>query len=173
MRRVGFWRRAVAAGIDWVAAMVVGWMLGLIPFYYFSERGRADLGQRSLDLVATGVLLAYASTEVWLRRSPGKMLLGLVIAYPDGQPADRWTLLLRWSTKFFGYLVGFFAILAFQPAGVAALAGFMNAVILLGCLQMLDEDKRAWHDQWSHTAVFRRIKPTLRPPSLPPTPVPR
>jgi uncharacterized RDD family membrane protein YckC len=98
--------------------------------------------------------LAYTSTEVWLGRSPGKMLLGLVIAYPDGQPADRWTLLLRWSTKYSAYLVGFIASLAFQPTALSALAGFMNGIILVGCLQALDEDKRTWHDQW---APHRRV----------------
>jgi hypothetical protein len=70
-------------------------------------------------------------------------------------------------------LVGFIASLAFQPTALSALAGFMNGIILVGCLQALDEDKRTWHDEWARTAVFRRIEPPSRPPSLPPMPIPR
>jgi len=173
MRRVGFWRRAAALCVDLFVAVVLGWGLGLPPYVYFAGRGRTELAQYLLDLIATATLLVYTSTEVWLRRSPGKMLVGLVIAYPDGAPADRWSLLLRWSTKFSAYLVGFVSILTFQPTALAALGGFMNAIILVGCLQALDEDKRTWHDQWARTAVFRRIRQASPPPPLPPPPLPR
>jgi hypothetical protein len=45
---------------------------------------------------------------------------------------------------------------------------------MVGYLQALDEDRRAWHDQWSGTAVWKKPKkPPLierrpRPDWLPP-----
>jgi uncharacterized RDD family membrane protein YckC len=41
----------------------------------------------------------------------------------------------------------------------------MNAVLLVGFLYALNDDKRAWHDEWAGTAVYRRRK--LAPPPLP------
>jgi hypothetical protein len=44
----------------------------------------------------------------------------------------------------------------------------MNTVVMFGCLQALDEHRRAWHDEWAGTAVLRRARlPVLSPPPLP------
>jgi hypothetical protein len=93
------------------------------------------------------------------------MILRLVIAAPTGAPAGRWTLALRWSTKNAPLLL---ALLSNALPTVLGefLAGLMNTIIAVGCLQALDEHKRTWHDEWAGTAVFHRLTPPL-PPSIP------
>lgn len=167
MQRAGFWRRAVAQAIDVVAAGALAFALQVAVYVVLTDSGRPEFVRYLYDLTNTGVFLAYTSSEVWVRRSPGKMLLGLVIAYPDGSRADRWTLFLRWSTKFSAYLVALVGVVTLQPAILQYLSGFMLVVVMVGCLQALDEHKRAWHDEWSRTAVFRRPhgQPTGAAPS--------
>jgi uncharacterized RDD family membrane protein YckC len=118
-----------------------------------------------LGIVSAVVVLAYTSTDVWFAGTPGKLLLGLRIGAACGVPADRWTLALRWSSKYFGYYVGLVRTVTLD-AGTLFLGGWANTVVMVGCLQALDEHRRAWHDEWAGTAVLRRPRrdPTVPPP---------
>ena len=121
--------------------------------------------------------LAYTSFEIWVAATPGKFALGLRISAQDCGPADRWTRVLRWSTKHFWLLAAMlFALTEFGP--LRLLAGFSSLIFAIGCLFASNDDKLAWHDQWAHTAVCKRrreyqafepIMP-LAPPPLPPEP---
>jgi hypothetical protein len=49
----------------------------------------------------------------------------------------------------------------------------LNGVLTVGQLRMLDEEKRAWHDYWTHTAVvpasgWRRCATCTRTVGMPP-----
>ena len=164
MRRAGFWHRAAAAALDAVV-LVLGAVavaallyLGGAPDEWFDSAG---------GFVGTMLVLAYTSTEVWLAATPGKLLLGLRISTAEGGTAGRWSLALRWSAKYYGvFPVAMSAVtgnVAFEYLG-----GFMNNVVLVGCLQALGEDRRAWHDEWAVPAVVRRSAPAV-PPPLPAT----
>ena len=168
MRRAGVWIRAAALAIDAVIAIVIATTLAAGVYFLVAEAGSEALADYLFEVIWLGLLLSYTSLEVWPGRTPGKMLLGLRTAYPDGATADRWTLLLRWSTKWFAYLATFASAITLHATLLEALAGFMNGVILVGCLQALDEDRRAWHDQWSRTAVFRRPRRQPDPATVPP-----
>src|SRR5688500_9264384 len=99
--------------------------------------------------------LAYSSMDAMIGATAGKLACGIVITLPDGAPAPAWTRILRWSTKQFGVALNLIWLTTDQPL-FYYLAGIMNGAILLGCLRALGEDKRTWHDLWSHTAVVPR-----------------
>ena len=176
MERAGFWRRAVAAVIDALlggVVVVVGavGMAGLLVMADVPDPVIEYVGNIAVIVLA----LAYTSSEWWLAATPGKLATGLVIGTAAGTKAGRWTLALRWSSKYFGMFLGLISVITVGgPAlAVSYLAGFMNTVVMVGCLQALDEHRRAWHDEWAGTAVLRRDRPSApqacaMPPPLPP-----
>ena len=172
MARAGFWIRALATVID---LLLGGLVVGACSVAAALALEAVDFPQRRTDyvlgIVSAVVVLAYTSTDVWFAGTPGKLLLGLRIGTAGGVPADRWTLALRWSAKYFGYFVGLVHAITLD-AGSMFLGSWANTVVIVGCLQALDERRRAWHDEWAGTAVLRRPRrvPTL-PPPLPATTV--
>jgi uncharacterized RDD family membrane protein YckC len=94
------------------------------------------------------------------------MVVGVRIGRAAGGRAGRWTLALRWSAKYFAL---FLALVHAVTGDVLSqfLASWMNTVVIVGCLQALDESKRAWHDEWAGTAVLRRRPVPILPPPLP------
>ena len=168
MERAGFWLRAAAVALD----LVVGgtFILGG-GFIVHVLMEVLDTSWPVADRVEEGgmtvLLLAYTSTEVWLAGTPGKLVLGMTIGTAAGADAGGWTLALRWSAKYFGYLLGLVYSITRDPVDYF-LSGWMNLVVAVGCLQALDEDRRAWHDEWAGTAVLRRRKAApVVPPPLP------
>jgi uncharacterized RDD family membrane protein YckC len=146
---------------------VVGLVAGLLAFAVLQLLLPPDLPpslENLSGIVFYVVLLAYGTTEVLWRATPGKRLLGLVIANPDGSPAERWRLFFRWSSKYYSVLVSLIWLVTLHPAAYL-LGGFMNGVLLVGFLYALNDDKRAWHDEWAGTAVHHRRR--LAPPPLP------
>jgi uncharacterized RDD family membrane protein YckC len=173
VERAGFWLRAVAAGLDLFIGAV---FLGSVGAALILAMSVTNLSETTEDYLfrfaASAVPLVYTSTEVWLAATPGKLITGLRIATAAGQAATRWTLALRWSSKYYGYLLGVAYALTLDPV-MNFLSGFMNLVVMVGCLQAMDEHRRAWHDEWAGTAVLRRNRPAApqayaMPPPLPP-----
>jgi uncharacterized RDD family membrane protein YckC len=157
MGRVGFWYRVLAAVIDGALFLPIG--LALLILLRDSPYAAA---------VASSVAwLAYSSLEVAAAGTPGKLVLGLRIAYPDGSTADRWTLFLRWSTKQLPAILGLLYLLTtFVP--VRLLANFAELLVLIGCLFASTDSKQAWHDRWAKTAVCRKPRKVVPlPPAFP------
>ena|SRR5437660_9780500 len=86
--------------------------------------------------------------------TPGKIFLNLRIACADGAEALASMLVMRWSTKQFSAILLVFRLITFSDF-LAALASLTNLIVWVGCLQMLDEDRRSWLDKWPHTAVIK------------------
>jgi uncharacterized RDD family membrane protein YckC len=171
-RRAGFWVRSLAWLVDtcFTSAITLALTAAVITFDPSSGvPGR--FGGRFLAIAVPALTLAYSSFEVIRGATPGKMLLGLVIATPRGAPADRWTLALRWSSKQAPLLLTL-AHGVTQDVLSQFLAGLMNTVVYVGFLQALDEHKRAWHDEWAGTAVFHRSRRAPAPPDAPAGPPP-
>ena len=172
MERAGFWRRAVAAGLDlFIGAVFVGFVGAALII----ALSLTDLPESTQDylhgVTGSAVLLLYTSSEVWLAATPGKFITGLRIRTADGQVATRWTLALRWSSKYYGILLGTVYALTLDPLSYF-LSGLMNGVVQVGCLQALDEHRRTWHDEWAGTAVLRRNRPAPSQPYAMPPPLP-
>ena len=168
MERAGFWHRGLAAAIDLLVggAVVVGGGAALFVAAHTLDLPAAS-GDYVLGVVSALLVLAYTSCDVWFGGTPGKLVVGLTIAGADGARATKWTLALRWSSKYFGYLFGLAHAITLDPLSYY-LSGFMNLVVVVGCLQALDEHRRAWHDEWAGTAVWRRRTFAAPGPATPP-----
>ena len=131
----GFWRRWIAAVIDFllyavlitpVAAMIFG--LSLFDYGIIS----APLGILAYTLLPGMLVIAF-----WLgaQATPGKMLMGLMIVDArTGEAPDFINFLLRYLGY---YISGFFLCLGYIWAG-------------------FDPRKRAWHDMIAGTVVVKK-----------------
>jgi uncharacterized RDD family membrane protein YckC len=170
--RAGFWARAAAALIDGIVVAVLYFIVAAaVIVVATSSDASSRRSELALRVAGSVLVLAYTSTEVWFAGTPAKLLLGMRIGAAAGGPADRWTLALRWSSKYFGSWLGLINAVT-GDAGSYFLAGWMNTVVLTGCLQALDEYRRTWHDQWARTAVWRRGAGKFPRPAAPPAPPP-
>lgn len=155
MNRSGFWIRTAAVGIDALIFLVFAATIG-VTASVLEERGTlTESKQRGLAALPFALWLAYSSMEAMIGATAGKLAMGILITLPDGAPAPPWTRLLRWSTKQSGWMF----LLVFYAMGnpfFGWLGGFLNLLLGIGCLRALGEDKQAWHDVWSHTAVVGR-----------------
>jgi uncharacterized RDD family membrane protein YckC len=148
-------RRILATIIDLVIFLIASRLISILVEPPLRARiqteWRADY---VLSLIMFALLLLYSSLEMIVAATPGKMLLGLRIARADGESAPTSMLLMRWSTKQFPYILAIFQLITFSPF-LGAFANLMNLILWIGCLQMLDEDRRSWLDWWARTAVIR------------------
>ena len=154
MHRSGFWIRAGATAIDAVVFLVFAATIGVTMSVLEARGELTETKQRGLDAMLLVLWLAYSSMEAMIGATAGKLACGIVIALPDGAPAPPWTRILRWSTKQFGVFMQLTWVVTEHPAFY--FLGIVNGLILIGCLRALGEDKQAWHDVWSHTAVVPR-----------------
>ena len=157
-QRAGSIRRILATVIDLVIFLIAWWLISILVEPPLRARiqteWRADY---VLSLITPALWLLYSSLEMIVAATPGKMLLGLRIARMDGEVAPASMLLMRWSTKQFPYILLIFQLITFSPF-LRAFANLMNLILWIGCLQMLNEDRRSWLDLWAHTAVIREKK---------------
>ena len=147
----GFWRRAIAYGID---GFVVGLILILLSTIagvaYFAGSMSANSGAIAAKLTDPGLMASF-TLWTWILslfvnigyftyfhgstgRTPGKMLLGLQVVTADGGPLTFGIAFLRAV----GYLV----------SGLVFCLGY----IWIG----FDKKKQGWHDKIARTVVIIR-----------------
>jgi uncharacterized RDD family membrane protein YckC len=170
--RAGFWIRTLAMLIDLMAALAITGIATMVMLWIWDSVGGRETAERVGQTILYGGFLAYTSFEAWTAGTPGKILLGMRIAAQDGSSADRWQLILRWSSKQFWLFAMLLFILTSVPL-FYVLSGFMSLIVIVGCLFASNDDKLAWHDQWAGTAVYRRARlgsaaPPFTPPAAPP-----
>jgi len=142
----GFWRRAVAYGIDkailqifYIVLFMVGLLILMInqPAWHWME---LDLSDRFPDIGVIGIcylmaLLLDMIYFTWFHgavgQTPGKMLLGLRVVQATGEPMTFGLAFLRWV----GYLI----------SKLAVCLGFIWIAF--------DRRKQGWHDKIAGTVV--------------------
>jgi uncharacterized RDD family membrane protein YckC len=163
IRRVGFWRRAAAMGVDLLLVFIL-WAV-LHTMADDSDLGPAGRVSQAGDglLFNASALVCTASELAGL--SLGKLLLGIRIAGIDGSKPSTWMLQVRWTAKWFFAIVGFWAYLLAQSP-LLWLGGITQCIVMIGCIQALGEACLTWHDEWARTAVVRRrdLYPRIRKP---------
>lgn len=174
MERVGFGPRFWAYALDLVFAAVGGALFSLVfgGAVGGSLGGLAGGATAGVPGMAAGALLgsmvgavvalglsvlvavpAYGLIEALTGRSLGKMCLGLAVRRPDGGPADRGVLLLRYALKHSAFLSGLLGVLT-GFLFLSALSSVLYFGFLLGCLAALNYNKQALHDILAGTAVY-------------------
>lgn len=147
-------RRAAAAALDGLFVLVILIAVEAVRSYSESAGGVGRAEKLAFAIAAHVLALAYFSLEFWAAASVGKMLVGLKIANSDGSEASTATLLNRWTGKWSFVLLGILAI-ALQNTLLIWLSNWMALITLIGSAAALGESRRAWHDQWAGTAVYR------------------
>jgi uncharacterized RDD family membrane protein YckC len=148
-------RRILASLIDFAIFWIAAWLISILiepPL-----RARIQTEWRAdyvLGLIMIMLWLLYSSLEMIVAATPGKIFLSLRITRVDGIEAPTSILVMRWSTKQLPQILAVFQMLTFSNF-LGSIASLMNGILWIGCLQMLDEDRRSWLDQWAHTAVMR------------------
>lgn len=141
-------KRFIAALIDAIPAIIVGFVLGLIPFIGGILAGLAAGGWW---LVRDGLELDFAD-----KRSLGKKLMKLRPIRLDGQPMDMATSVKR-NLPLAIYCVGYFLWIVPVLGHIASMPIFaIGAVVSLieAVLVVTDPEGRRFGDKWAGTKVI-------------------
>ena len=177
IQRVGAGPRLAAAALDYVmstfSVMVCAWqgwgwfqlvesmpgLDGVRELYSPVEAMlvEAGLAEGLTSLLAASVLIGvgYPLVEGLSGASPGKWIMGIHVARPDGTQGDVGLYLRRFLVK---YVRPVFATLG-AISGISALgflAGPAGLVVTVGFLLLLAPHRQALHDKLAGTAVFLR-----------------
>ncbi|NJM94683.1 MAG: RDD family protein [Cytophagales bacterium] len=167
-QRIGFGRRLGALLLDSIFIGIISYLvgdtlLGLLGINITIPDEIADadeamagmMEQMTKSSASAGILaILYFLTEVFMARTPGKMLLGIIIANADGSPAGTDVLLKRFLLKE-GYHALNFLALALSFSLLSTIGGLWSLVFFIGCFFALGEKKQALHDQLVKSAVFK------------------
>ena len=177
IQRVGAGPRLAAAALDYVmstfAVMACAWqgwgwfqlvesmpgLDGVRELYAPVEAMLVEAGlyQGLTSLLAASALIGvmYPMVEGVSGASPGKWIMGICIARPDGTRGDLVLYMRRFLVK---YVRPVFASVG-AVSGISALgflAGPAGLVVTVGTLLLLAPHRQALHDKLAGTAVFVR-----------------
>jgi len=162
VERIGFAKRFYAFLIDLVIVMVAG---GVLSALFGGSVGGAmsGTGAGGESALVAGALagtvvfilvgLGYGLIEAFAARSPGGMVMKIIIRNQDGSPADQGTLFLRWAIKNSGTLASLVVLLPFL-GWLSFLSTVLHIVIFVGSLLCLRDDKLTLQDILAKTAVY-------------------
>jgi uncharacterized RDD family membrane protein YckC len=181
--------RLGAALADFIAvtglSVVLGLLLALIAQIF--PRLANEVTAAAL---AWCMLMIYSATEIFMGDSPGKWMIGITIALPDGRRAPRRRLLWRWVVKYAFLIIWgihllwtwmFLMTLDMGTANIHARISLFAQVQLilswtmiavfsitaLGTLGILFPKRRALHDWIAGTSVFDQLDLVRKPPVSP------
>ncbi len=161
-KRANFGKRFGALVIDVIVIYALGYIFGLIlgkPTPPTQEElmglpmGEIMLISMSVDMTPYYLGLAYALIEIFTLKSPGKMILGLVVGDQAGEKPPMSALVIRYLFKQGSTLIFLIAIFA-QSASIIWI-GFIAALVYgLGGLMATTQNRLALHDIVAKTAVY-------------------
>jgi uncharacterized RDD family membrane protein YckC len=190
MQREGFGIRLLAALIDAAILIVVFLLIGLLAggsmIAVMSGGGGGTTAQGGATAVGIGfvilaivIAIGYTLTEIFMAGTPGKQILGIIIADERGVRASTQQLATRWVVKHSGDLIRMVGTLT-GIAIIVSLGGLVGLVIVVGCFFVLGQKRQAFHDNAAKTAVFKKALitsgaqgfPVMPPGSQAPPPPP-
>ena len=179
--RIGFGRRLLAYAIDILIMLTLAVAVGIIivatkisvPQFIADEL--ADLFElynalgidagaiRFMETMFGGMFLGslvlgviYPLIEGFTGASPGKRILDICVATPDGNQASVQTYLRRYVVKDLGKIM---QLLSFFPTLglLGGISSLYDLVFLVGCFFVLGANRLALHDMIAQTAVFHKL----------------
>ena len=167
-RRVGFGYRFGALVIDVVILMVLGYVFKMIlgikdptpeELMEGMEPGNIDMGAMMLtsmkaSLISYVVGLLYTSTEIFLRKTPGKMALGLIVTDENGNTPATNAMIIRYLFKQASTIFIVLAVLL-NIGSLIWIGSLLGVVFLIGCFFTFGEKRMGFHDMLAKTAVYK------------------
>ena len=108
-------------------------------------------------LTLGGIIAAimYALIEGLSGASPGKRILGIVVANQDGTAGTTRAWMRRCLVKHVSAFLNIFTLLPVL-AFVADIGSFLGFVVFIGCFFVLGQERLALHDRIATTAIYHR-----------------
>lgn len=163
--RVGFGRRVLAALIDMIIVVFVSGILGVI-FNFLPELESFSLqnlmNQEFMAELERGYLpftllitFIYYSMEIFFQATPGKMVLGIIIADESMKYASNSQLITRFALKHLDSIIQIAYVFTWLNF-INSIAGFLSFIILGAFLFCLAASKQAIYDRITKTAIYYR-----------------
>lgn len=179
--RIGFGRRALAYAIDILIMLTLSVAVGIIVvaggvnvpqlvvdqltgiFELYDALGIDAGAIRFMETLFGGMFLGslilgvlYPLIEGFTGASPGKRVLEICIASPDGYHVPVQTLLRRYLVKDLGKVM---QVLALVPTLglLGSISSLYDLVFFVGCFFVLGAQRMALHDIIAQTAVFHKL----------------
>ncbi|MDZ4746052.1 MAG: RDD family protein [bacterium] len=101
------------------------------------------------------ITFGYSLISAMFGASPGKMMLGLIVAHADGSRGSISLWVRRWAVR---DASAYLQVLALLPAlaFLDLIGTFIGLIIFVGCFMAASQSRLALHDRIAQTAVFRR-----------------
>jgi uncharacterized RDD family membrane protein YckC len=166
MQREGFGIRLLAWLIDFAILIVVFLLIGLLAggsmIAVMSGGGGGTTAQTGATAVGIGfmilafvIAIGYSLTEIFMAGTPGKQILGIIIADERGVRGSTQQLATRWIVKNSGNLIRMLGALI-GVGIIVTLGTVVGLVIAVGCFFVLGQRRQAFHDMAAKTAVFKK-----------------
>lgn len=161
--RVGFGRRASAAIIDYIFVVIISFIFAYATGS-FSQFANFDLSiltdkdamenlVRSYLPLSVLVTTLYSITEVLLAGTPGKYLLGIIIADEKMLYASYNKLIIRFLLKHLSLLFQIIFVLTWMQI-FSTLGSFWDWVVIAAFLFVFKSDRQSLYDKIAKTAVY-------------------
>lgn len=160
--RVGFGRRLGAYIIDFIITSILGFMVIYFTGAFqellniedlLNNMTKLSLILEDSTLISGLLILLYYSTEIFLGASPGKMILGIVIADSNRTDAEIGKLVNRYLLKHSNSILSLIALIT----SISIFEFFSNLILLIiiiGFFFTLSNKRQALHDSLTNTAVY-------------------
>ena len=160
--RVGFGHRFGAVIIDGIILAVIGFALkSVLGLKDPTPEDFAGLGMGEIMLLSmknstasTLIGVLYMSMEIFIRKTPGKMALGLIIADVSSNSPAMSALVIRYLFKQ-ASSVFFLLAIVLESAAFIWIGFALILVYIIGAFFALGESKMALHDIVAKTAVYK------------------
>jgi uncharacterized RDD family membrane protein YckC len=167
-RRVGFGHRFGALIIDIVILMIIGYVFKMIlgikdptpeELMGGMDPENIDMSAMMMTSIKASLLsyiigVLYTSMEIFLRKTPGKMALGLIVTNENGEIPTMNAMIIRYLFKQISTILLIMAILL-NVVSLIWVASLLGIVFLIGCFFALSEKRMALHDMIAKTAVYK------------------
>lgn len=160
--RIGFGRRFGAYIIDFFITSMLGFLV-----IYFTGAIHEILNIKDIlnnmteiililedsTLISSLLILLYYTTEIFFGASPGKMILGIVIADSNRNGAEIGKLVKRCLLKHSNTILSIVALIT-AISLLETLSSLIILIIIVGFFFTLSNKRQALHDSLTSTAVY-------------------
>jgi uncharacterized RDD family membrane protein YckC len=160
--RIGFGRRFGATFIDFIITSIIGFLVILMTGALEVIMNMDDLINnmpqliivlKDSTLISGLLILVYYTTEIFIGASPGKMILGIVIADSNRYVAELNKLVKRYLLKHLNSILSVIALIT-SISYFETISSLVFLILVVGFFFTLSNKRQALHDSLTDTAVY-------------------